>query len=42
MAALRTETEANPMTWFRSVADRLTTSRRELASYLRTHPAGSP
>ncbi|WP_406055021.1 aminotransferase class V-fold PLP-dependent enzyme [Kribbella sp. NBC_00889] len=40
MAALRTETEANPMAWFRSVADQLTTSRLELASYLRTDPAG--
>ena len=40
MAALRTETEANPMAWFRSVAEQLTTSRLELASYLRTDPAG--
>jgi isopenicillin-N epimerase len=40
LAALRTETEVNPMAWFRSVAARLTTSRLELASYLRTDPAG--
>ncbi|WP_433157245.1 aminotransferase class V-fold PLP-dependent enzyme [Kribbella sp. CA-247076] len=40
MAALRAETEANPMLWFRSVADRLTASRLELASYLETDPAG--
>lgn len=40
MSALRTETETNPMAWFRSVADQLTTSRLELASYLRTDPAG--
>ncbi|GAB2644470.1 aminotransferase class V-fold PLP-dependent enzyme [Kribbella swartbergensis] len=40
MAALRAETDANPMQWFRSVAARLTTSRLELASYLRTDPAG--
>ncbi|MEU4606177.1 aminotransferase class I/II-fold pyridoxal phosphate-dependent enzyme [Kribbella sp. NPDC023972] len=40
MAALRAETEANPMLWFRSVAARLTTSRLALASYLRTDPSG--
>jgi isopenicillin-N epimerase len=40
LAALRAETDANPMAWFRSVADRLTTSRLELASYLQTDPAG--
>jgi isopenicillin-N epimerase len=40
MAALRTEMDANPMAWFRSVADRLTTSRLELASYLQVDPAG--
>jgi isopenicillin-N epimerase len=37
---LRAETEANPMLWFRSVADRLIESRRELADYLHTDPAG--
>jgi isopenicillin-N epimerase len=40
MAALRAETEANSMLWFRSVADRLTASRLALASYLETDPAG--
>jgi isopenicillin-N epimerase len=40
LAALRAETEANPMTWFRSVPDRLAASRLELASYLETDPAG--
>jgi isopenicillin-N epimerase len=40
MAALRAETDANPMLWFRSVAARLTTSRLELASYLQTDPDG--
>jgi isopenicillin-N epimerase len=40
MAALRAETEANPMLWFRSIPDRLTASRLELASYLETDPAG--
>lgn len=40
LAALRAETEANPMAWFRSVAAQLTASRLELASYLRTDPAG--
>ena len=40
MAALRAETDANPMLWFRSVAARLTTSRLDLASYLRTDPEG--
>jgi isopenicillin-N epimerase len=40
MAALRAETDANPMLWFRSVAARLTTSRLELASYLQTDPEG--
>jgi isopenicillin-N epimerase len=40
LARLRTETEANPMLWFRSVADRLTTSRLELARFLGTDPAG--
>ncbi|MEU4290378.1 aminotransferase class V-fold PLP-dependent enzyme [Kribbella sp. NPDC026596] len=40
LAALRAETEVNPMAWFRSVAGQLTTSRLELASYLRTDPAG--
>jgi isopenicillin-N epimerase len=40
MAELRTETEANPMRWFRSVAERLTTSRLELAAFLQTDPAG--
>jgi isopenicillin-N epimerase len=39
-AALRAETEANPMLWFRSIPDRLTASRLELASYLETDPAG--
>jgi isopenicillin-N epimerase len=40
LAALRAETEANPMTWFRSVPDRLAASRLELAAYLQTDPAG--
>ncbi|WP_233711988.1 aminotransferase class V-fold PLP-dependent enzyme [Kribbella turkmenica] len=40
MAALRAETEANPMLWFRSVAARLTASRLALASYLGTDPEG--
>lgn len=40
LAALRAETEKNPMAWFRSVASQLTTSRLELATYLRTDPAG--
>ncbi|MGW6281683.1 aminotransferase class V-fold PLP-dependent enzyme [Kribbella sp. NPDC055071] len=40
LAALRAETDANPMAWFRSVVGRLTTSRLELASYLQTDPAG--
>ncbi|TDO47720.1 isopenicillin-N epimerase [Kribbella sp. VKM Ac-2527] len=39
-ALLRAETEANPMLWFRSVADRLAASRRELADYLHTDPSG--
>jgi isopenicillin-N epimerase len=40
LAKLRAETEANPMRWFRSVAERLATSRLELAAYLQTDPAG--
>ncbi len=40
MAALRAETDANPMAWFRSVAGRLATARLELAAYLATDPAG--
>ncbi len=40
LAALRAETEANSMAWFRSVPDRLTAARLELASYLQTDPAG--
>ncbi|MFI5695033.1 aminotransferase class V-fold PLP-dependent enzyme [Kribbella sp. NPDC051586] len=40
MAALRVEMDANPMVWFRTVADRLTTSRLALASFLETDPAG--
>lgn len=40
LAALRAEAETNPMAWFRSVADRLTASRLELASFLETDPAG--
>ncbi|WP_157630377.1 aminotransferase class V-fold PLP-dependent enzyme [Kribbella catacumbae] len=40
LAKLRAETDANPMLWFRSVAERLTTSRLELAAYLQTDPAG--
>ncbi|MDX6240479.1 MAG: isopenicillin-N epimerase [Kribbellaceae bacterium] len=40
LADLRAQTEANPMLWFRSVADRLTASRLELAAYLQTDPAG--
>ncbi|MEV5961246.1 aminotransferase class V-fold PLP-dependent enzyme [Kribbella sp. NPDC051952] len=40
MAALRAETEANPMRWFRTVAAQLTTSRLELASFLQTDPDG--
>ncbi|MEV0789954.1 aminotransferase class V-fold PLP-dependent enzyme [Kribbella sp. NPDC050459] len=39
-SALRTEMDANPMVWFRTVADRLTASRLALASYLETDPAG--
>jgi isopenicillin-N epimerase len=40
LAGLRAETEANPMRWFRSVADRLAAARLELAAFLRTDPAG--
>ncbi|MFF0343089.1 aminotransferase class V-fold PLP-dependent enzyme [Kribbella sp. NPDC004875] len=40
MAGLRVEMDANPMVWFRTVADRLTASRRELAAYLQVDPAG--
>ncbi|ADB32651.1 aminotransferase class V [Kribbella flavida DSM 17836] len=40
LATLRAETEANPMRWFRSVAERLAVSRLELARFLRTDPAG--
>jgi isopenicillin-N epimerase len=40
LASLRAETEANPMRWFRSVAERLTASRLQLAAYLQTDPAG--
>ena len=40
LAELRAETEANPMRWFRSVAERLTASRLELAAFLQTDPAG--
>jgi isopenicillin-N epimerase len=40
MAALRTEMDANPMAWFRTVAGRLTASRLELAAYLQVDPAG--
>jgi isopenicillin-N epimerase len=40
MAELRTEMDANPMVWFRTVADRLTTSRLALAAFLETDPAG--
>ncbi|MGW7687073.1 aminotransferase class V-fold PLP-dependent enzyme [Kribbella sp. NPDC054772] len=40
MAGLRVEMDANPMVWFRTVADRLTTSRLELAAYLQVDPAG--
>ncbi|MEU4194430.1 aminotransferase class V-fold PLP-dependent enzyme [Kribbella sp. NPDC026611] len=40
MAALRAEMDANPMAWFRSVADQLTASRLALAAYLETDPAG--
>jgi len=40
LAGLRAETDANPMRWFRSVAERLTASRLELAAYLQTDPAG--
>ncbi|WP_132157825.1 aminotransferase class V-fold PLP-dependent enzyme [Kribbella antiqua] len=40
MAALRAEAEANPMLWFRSVAERLAVSRLELAAYLSADPAG--
>jgi len=39
-AALRAETEANPMAWFRRLPDRLAASRRALAGYLRTDPDG--
>ena len=40
LAQLRAEADANPMRWFRSVAERLTASRLELAAYLQTDPAG--
>ncbi|WP_350276077.1 aminotransferase class V-fold PLP-dependent enzyme [Kribbella sp. HUAS MG21] len=40
MARLRTQMDANPMRWFRTVAERLTTSRLALASYLGTDPDG--
>ncbi|WP_344233493.1 aminotransferase class V-fold PLP-dependent enzyme [Kribbella hippodromi] len=40
MAGLRREMDANPMVWFRTVADRLAASRHALASYLRADPAG--
>ena len=40
MAALRAEAEANPMLWFRSVAERLAVSRLELAAYLSVDPEG--
>jgi isopenicillin-N epimerase len=40
LAALRAETEANPMRWFRTVAAQLTASRLELASFLQTDPDG--
>jgi isopenicillin-N epimerase len=40
MAGLRAEMDANPMVWFRTVAERLTASRLALATYLRTDPAG--
>ena len=40
MAGLRAEMDANPMVWFRTVADRLTASRLALAAYLETDPAG--
>ncbi|MEU8227693.1 aminotransferase class V-fold PLP-dependent enzyme [Kribbella sp. NPDC048915] len=40
MAALRTEMDANPMVWFRTVADRLTASRLALAEFLQTDPDG--
>ncbi|TCC07544.1 aminotransferase class V-fold PLP-dependent enzyme [Kribbella soli] len=40
MAGLRAEMDANPMVWFRTVADRLTASRLALAAYLETDPDG--
>ncbi|WP_328323522.1 aminotransferase class V-fold PLP-dependent enzyme [Kribbella sp. NBC_00382] len=40
LASLRAETEANPMRWFRSVAERLTASRLKLAAFLETDPSG--
>ncbi|HWD82783.1 MAG TPA: aminotransferase class V-fold PLP-dependent enzyme [Kribbella sp.] len=40
MASLRAEMDANPMVWFRTVADRLTASRLALAAFLQTDPAG--
>ncbi|WP_427893071.1 aminotransferase class V-fold PLP-dependent enzyme [Kribbella sp. GL6] len=40
MAGLRTEMDANPMVWFRTVADRLTASRLALAAFLETDPGG--
>ncbi|WP_203590098.1 aminotransferase class V-fold PLP-dependent enzyme [Streptomyces sp. SID13031] len=40
LAMLRAETEANPMRWFRSVAERVTASRLELAAFLQTDPEG--
>jgi isopenicillin-N epimerase len=40
LADLRAEAEANPMLWFRSVPQRVAAARLELASFLRTDPAG--
>ncbi|MBB6569219.1 aminotransferase class V-fold PLP-dependent enzyme [Kribbella sandramycini] len=40
LSALRAEAEANPMRWFRSVPERLTAARLELAAFLDADPAG--
>ncbi|WP_238161088.1 aminotransferase class V-fold PLP-dependent enzyme [Kribbella antibiotica] len=40
LASLRAEAEANPMVWFRSVPERLTAARLELAAFLEADPAG--
>lgn len=39
-AALRAETETNPMAWFRQLPERLATARRLLGDYLQADPDG--